>query len=251
MTRKIQILTLALGLALFGAVTSASAQSTLVTNSATDRGYYGSTGSFSCGSTANFLAGITDTYRDWFVFDLSSVSPGTIVSAQLMLLNPGTSYSITQLSGHYYPLYNGASGSGIYQAWDVSTSVNGLENGTTLAATFADLGSGVAYGSQAFFTADNGTFFTINLDSDFLTAAQTALGSGQIAVGGSIASSSGNLFGFSGGINPADTTLVLDIIPVPEPTTLALAGLGGLSLFLFRRRETLPLPQSGTELSKN
>jgi len=28
----------------------------------------------------------------------------------------------------------------------------------------------------------------------------------------------------------------LNITPVPEPTTLALAGLSGLSLFLFRRQ---------------
>ena len=28
------------------------------------------------------------------------------------------------------------------------------------------------------------------------------------------------------------------IEPVPEPTTLALAGLGGLSLLLFRRRKS-------------
>jgi hypothetical protein len=28
----------------------------------------------------------------------------------------------------------------------------------------------------------------------------------------------------------------LYLVPVPEPTTLALAGLGGLSLLLFRRQ---------------
>jgi hypothetical protein len=37
---------------------------------------------------------------------------------------------------------------------------------------------------------------------------------------------------FAGGF-----TETLIINPVPEPTTLALAGLGGLSLLLFRRRK--------------
>jgi len=32
-------------------------------------------------------------------------------------------------------------------------------------------------------------------------------------------------------------TLSGTVVPVPEPTTLALAGLGGLSLLLFRRRK--------------
>jgi hypothetical protein len=31
--------------------------------------------------------------------------------------------------------------------------------------------------------------------------------------------------------------LVLDITPVPEPSTLALVSLGGLNLLLFRRRK--------------
>jgi hypothetical protein len=113
-----------------------------------------------------------------------------------------------------------------------------LENGTTLVATFADLGSGTSYGNQTFSSADDGTFFTINLNSDFIAAAQLALGSGQIAVGGSIDSgNSGFIFGWSGGIDMSDTMLVLDITPVPEPSTLALVSLGGLNLLLFRRRK--------------
>jgi hypothetical protein len=39
--------------------------------------------------------------------------------------------------------------------------------------------------------------------------------------------------------NPAGSPMILNLIPttVPEPTTIALAGLGGLSLMLFRRRK--------------
>ena len=167
---KNQIFTLTLGFALFGAVIPATAQPTFVTISAANRGYYESD-YFTQGNGANYLAGINDSYRDWFLFDLSSASPGTIVSAQLMLLVPGTTYGITPESGHYYPPFDGASGSGTYQAWDVSTSVNDLENGTTLAATFTDLGGGVSYGGQTFSSADDGTFFTIDLNNDFLAAA--------------------------------------------------------------------------------
>jgi hypothetical protein len=42
------------------------------------------------------------------------------------------------------------------------------------------------------------------------------------------------LFGFAGGIN---SFVNLYLVPVPEPTTVALIGLGGLSLLLFRRRQ--------------
>jgi hypothetical protein len=31
-------------------------------------------------------------------------------------------------------------------------------------------------------------------------------------------------------------TATITLVPVPEPTTMALAGLGGLSLYMFRRQ---------------
>jgi hypothetical protein len=50
---------------------------------------------------------------------------------------------------------------------------------------------------------------------------------GQVFIGG----------GANAGGTPIQSTLTpLYLIPVPEPTTLALAGLGGLSLLLFRRQ---------------
>jgi hypothetical protein len=50
---------------------------------------------------------------------------------------------------------------------------------------------------------------------------------------------SGNLqFTYQAAVDEADINgIQLSINPVPEPSTLALAGLGGLSLLLFRRRK--------------
>jgi len=153
-----------------------------------------------------------------------------------LLLNPGASYSIPQQDGHYYPSSDGAGGSGTYQVWDVTTATSDLMAGTTSAATFTDLGSGLFYGSQTFSSADNGAFFTIDLNSDFISAAQSALGSSDIVVGGAVASGGGYMFGWSGGISPDDTYLALDITPVPEPSTMALAAAGGAVLLMFGRR---------------
>lgn len=47
------------------------------------------------------------------------------------------------------------------------------------------------------------------------------------------------IFGVGSGLisNPSGSPMNLYLLPVPEPTTIALAGLGGLSLLLFRRRK--------------
>jgi hypothetical protein len=84
-----------------------------------------------------------------------------------------------------------------------------------------------------------------------LAAAQAALSTagvsgfiGQSAVSGPIATGNGGSLPASavfGGIAPAIQAFTLgsfsNVAVIPEPTTLALAGLGGASLLLFRRRK--------------
>lgn len=54
--------------------------------------------------------------------------------------------------------------------------------------------------------------------------------------------SGAGIFGTSAGPNglpignPAGSDMILYLLPVPEPTTMALAGLGGLAMLLFRRQ---------------
>jgi hypothetical protein len=215
---------------------SSSARAATITLDAVDSGYYSELGDH-VAANQYYYTGDDGYYesRNWFVFDLASVS-GTIVSASLRL--------------HTYYFLSYGQGSETYTLFDVTTPIASLiAGGTGLVGTFTDLGSGTVYGNRTYTAADEYKVRDIALLAAGVNALQAAAG-GQFALGGALTTLSGTnraqqyevVFGGVGGFRPQ---LVLDVepVPVPEPATLTLVGLG-LAAAVVRRRRAAP-PQRG------
>ena len=144
--------------------------------------------------------------RNFFAFDLSDLS-GPITSATLTI--PSNPFGIG---------YNNTSGSDsiTYTNWDVSTSLDDLNDGTNGLSTFADLGSGVKFGSALVHEGDLVT--TVTLDAAALEDISAAEGK-DFAIGGS----------------------AMATAPVPEASTWAMmiAGFGLMGVALRRRLTTI------------
>ncbi|MEP7362380.1 MAG: PEP-CTERM sorting domain-containing protein [Acidobacteriota bacterium] len=126
-----------------------------------------------------------------------------ILSSTLSVFNPAGAY--------------GGPASGVnYDLWDVTTGINSLLGGTGLPATFADLGSGIACGSQLVFPTDMNTNIVIDVNAAALAAIASASVQGT------------SLFAMGGSPAPAGK--------VPEPETYAVMGLGLAGLAALRRR---------------
>jgi hypothetical protein len=197
---------------------------------ATDRGYYFvNSAPPHFPDLTNYLARVSppgDRTRSFFVFDLSAVNTA-ILTASLRLYNPGVA-----IDGH--DGYYSANPSEIYTTYDVVTPI-----ATLLAPPYAggqpiyaDLGSGVVYGSQVVTASDNGRFVTVPLNSDFIAGANSS--SGLFAIGGAI--SSGQIFGYTGDFPLSATQLVLTTVPEPSTIAILLAGAIGLLAYAWRRR---------------
>jgi hypothetical protein len=125
-------------------------------------------------------------------------------------------------------------------ATDNGQSVN-WANGTTQSVVVvgwsADLGTSW---TTVFNELNNGSFASIpaiagGQNAFFGLSATGYINPGQVNPGPVIFSSGATGSGLPI-YNPSATPDILYLLPVPEPTSLALAGLGGLSLLLFRRQ---------------
>jgi hypothetical protein len=215
-----------------------------VTLSAIDSGWYKSDGTPSSSANQNYLAGTTGDglleYRDFFSFDLSSVT-APIISAQLRAYSP----SVT-VAGDLGNSFTSPSASDTYDLFDVSTQVATLSARTGGAAVFTDLGSGTVYGMHLFTTADNGTVVSIPLNAAAIAALNGA--HGLFAFGGAdvtvvLGGARDNVFAFTagplGGSIVSNTTrqLVLQTAQTtPEPSTSVLTAISGVILFLSLRK---------------
>jgi hypothetical protein len=214
------------------------AQATIYTSIIIDAGWYQDSGMGHVGAPpVNYIVGRVGTGngyvqdRDFFVFDLSSLPAGSIVSATMSIYNPGYSQGDPG---------NGFSGinSETLVLGSVAMDIGTLISGTGGVPAYNVLGSGTSWGTQTVSDADNGRYVSVSLNSTFINAADSQLGSGSIVIGGHLlGDSTGTLqnylfafTGFYGSQYPAQPPVMLtfDIIPVPEPTVLIL--LVGLTL---------------------
>jgi len=168
------------------------------------------------------------TWRNFFVFDLSGLH-GTAVSAKLRL---------TRGSG------GGLAPTATYTLYEVTTPVETVTSGGTneqKAAIWADLGSGLAYGSVEIPSGGAATdIVTIGLNETALAAISAE--DGLLVLGGALApqsTSGGVRFGHT---HPGSTPLG-DVAPVrqlvvtiPEPATPALLAIGACLPLCRRRR---------------
>jgi hypothetical protein len=160
--------------ALLAALLASSITVAQTTVNDTDHGWYNSAGQH-FPNNVNYLVGDTLSngrdVRNFFVFDMSGVTR-TVTSATLALTLP----SITG--------YNSADASETYELHDFAGSIPTLVNGTGGVAAYAELGSGVSYGTRTIAPADSGTVVEITLNSSAVAALDAA--TGLIALGGSL-----------------------------------------------------------------
>lgn len=157
-----------------------------------------------------------------FVWNLSSQSPTTLLSAKIFINNTGS----------------GITGSGTYTIYDVnSSSATLLNSGAAFSnqtAVFSDLGGGTSYGSASYSPANLGNFIVLDLNPAGLSALQAAWGAGFFTIGGA-AVGSGFVFGGTANI-PDSEVYIQAAVPEPSAFSLMVLGVGGLAM-LRRRRE--------------
>jgi hypothetical protein len=198
---------------------------------------------FGGGSTGNNTAfGLTSTTAGGFYYALLFQStPNGVLSSDTQVWDGtwsgaagdggvamlGTN-STSNLSGHgaaLPELVNGVSGTGVQVNW-----ANGTTNSVILVGWSANMGTTWLAVSN---TLASGVFAA----NEFF--GETSIGDINPASG----APGNNIFASSGAATATGTPIFdlntpLYLLPTPEPASIALAGLGGLSMLLFRRRKS-------------
>jgi len=218
-------------------ITGAASAQTINT---TDRGWYNEFGLHQT-TNDNYVVGAADSeggslFRNFFVFDIPTLSGSDYTSAILRLYNPASLVGVTET----------------FELWSYEGDIAKLVDGTGGPAAVEDLGDGTVLGTVSIDTAV-ANVVEISLNSAGLAAVNAKKGQ-QIAFGGTLTNLSEGAdvyaFGFSGNnpANPADgdSTLVLTSTggtngggePVPEPGEWAAMGIlgAGLAGLVLRKR---------------
>ncbi|NOY41600.1 MAG: PEP-CTERM sorting domain-containing protein [Planctomycetes bacterium] len=168
----------------------------------TYRGYTSGSGSNWRGySPNNFYYTKTSgpAYRNFFVYDLSSLNNVWISNGSLRLRNGTTNYTGTKTL--------------TLRDFDVSSAFSP-------AASYGDAGSGAILGSGTFAGSNSGQYFNFNLNSTGLSSVQNAIlagGTNYFGLGGILTAPSGRYaFDYTRG-NPADSQLELGRVPNSNP----------------------------------
>lgn len=184
---------------------------------------------------SNYFTGIER--RGFFTFDLSSLGASDNITSATLNLRRGTSgfNEATEDVGFF----------------DVTTAAATLNNNNGVNATiYADLGSGVSYGTFTVSgTEDQEAVLSFTLNDAGVAAVNAAKGQ-FLSIGADLLTQNGNdwIFGSTNGtLDPQD--LVLNIepaqAPVPEPATLTIWSLGALgcavAAYRLRKNSTAPV----------
>lgn len=183
-------------------------------------GAVGATGSGSTSGLQYYYELLYTTYSG------SQIAQPTSISSLLSWSDTGLTATNSSVAGFLNPV-----------GPNVSASVAGWANGTTnsimLVGWSANLGTDWATVSAEL---NDGSYISVLAGQNgFFGMSTTGYINPNLApAGGAV------LFGTSptaNGLPIKSLNTQLYLLPVPEPTTIALAGLGGLSLLLFRRRK--------------
>ncbi|MFM6607093.1 MAG: Calx-beta domain-containing protein, partial [Dolichospermum sp.] len=171
--------------------------------------WYDSTGFHDPGNTNYVVGDVGGLYRNWFTFNLPTLT-APIISAQLRVNTwEYTSNDATET----------------YQLQEVTTPVPTLTaGGSGKTAIYADLGDGAIYGSQNYQNTDDYGTSTITLNAAAISAL-TAKSGQAFALGGLLTTldtidNSEYVFGFSGGV-VGDVQLILNTGTATPVVTVA------------------------------